>query len=223
MDDGWDALGRSIAAGRARSDEEARAQIASSMLTQLSVLFDQADEHARAAALALAPHVEAIAIEDWERCAPPGSEPLLALRDVWRILADAYEHAQLEADGDERWALLASDLREELEPLRDDLLAAIDGCADARAAIAEHALLSWWPLEPLGGARALTAQALDAITERSGIPRSAMLDPEHIADVECFADTSVVHPVGDLPGLLERRRAWAKALFALRDHLAPLR
>lgn len=82
--------------------------------------------------------------------------------------------------------------------------------------------MSAWPLVYVGQARALHAEALDTIAERSGIPRSEMLDPANILDEPCYRLAEEARPLEEVGTVLFRRRAWSEVIDLLGGHLEPL-
>ncbi|AKF11623.1 hypothetical protein [Sandaracinus amylolyticus] len=218
----WSALGAAIAAHRARHERESTLRIAESVLGHLSTLLYERPGAGEVLAL-LGAQLADVTLDDWSRVAMADAESALALRDVWKALDDAWHHGENEEGADGApWAVMAESIDADLTAIRDELLRAADGCAEARTAIASYPPLSIWPLEHAGSARTLHDEALQAISERTGIPRDEMLDVSTIPDEPCFLVGFDALPLEDAGAVLARRRAWAMVLHTLRDHLAPL-
>jgi hypothetical protein len=220
-DPAWRALGTAITEGRSRHEQVGATRVAEAVMSSLESLLSDRPE-ARDLLPQLGEQLGQLTLGDWERASIEAAEPTFAQRRVWRTLEDCWHHAELNGEEDSPWASMAEALDEDLGALRADLLAAIDGCKAARSAVASHRPVSIWPLEHIGSARGLAEESLQAITDRTGIPRSEMLDVATIGDHPCFRVIEVVQPLEDARGVLEHRCAWAEVFFELRDHLAPL-
>lgn len=157
-----------------------------------------------------------MSFEDWARLGSRDVAEVLTEVEVWRKLDDTWQWAnQEEEPGEDAWACFLDGLREDLEPLRDELQAQAAEVAAGQERFDAAATLGLWPLEYAGQSRAVHAEALDAIAERMGIPRSEMLDVESIEDEPLFVLSDEAHAIEALADALAARIAWARASHRL--------
>lgn len=207
----WAALGEAIRDARAEHERRATEALARRCVADVALLLDGRGDLDPLLG-ALAARLGEVTLDDWERIGSRDAAEPLALREAWRKLDDTWHWADAEAEPrEDAHAWFLDGLREDLAPLAEAMRAGVAELAGAADRFAAAATLGLWPLEYVGQARALHAEALDAITERTGIPREEMLDVDSIEDEACFVLTEEAHAIEALGDALAARVAWARA------------